>query len=147
MSTFTPTSFPSVTPPPLPASSRRGWLGQMVAGLVGVGTALSPLALIAVVSPGFAELFRDFGFGLSRPTTLVLDIGAWLWTPGGLLGVVLLAVVGAAIAVVAARRASLALGVLLVGVVIGLVGCAAVMFLLQTPAAKVVESLQGSGAV
>lgn len=146
MSTAPYTASP-LNPPPLRAPRRQLGRGPAAAGTVGVGMAFSPLVLAALMAPKFAEMYRDFGVNLSRPTLAVLDLGNWLWTPIGLAFLVLLVLLGAATIAVSAKRSTLALIVLAFGVLLGLAGSAAVILLLQTPAVTMLESLQGGGRI
>ena len=145
-------SYSTPAPPPIApdprtlnhgAASARGLGRAFGAGIVVFFFATCALGVTAVLTPRYAEIFRDFGVTLPVFTRGFLTLGRALTTPMGILlaglAVLLLSLVAGAIAG-GGKRAALLLHMLAVALFIIYLG--AFLASMQLPLAAMTGSLQ-----
>lgn len=135
---------PETRSEPVSAGSRlRIGLASAIAGFA----AIVPLAIAALAVPKFTEIFRDYGVALPLLSRAVIDLGAALATPLGVV-VILMVGLGAAGAVALGWRVQRALGICALLACLGWL-CISLGLLaigLFLPLTAMIDSLQQGGA-
>lgn len=85
------TAYPTGTDTPPASEPGRFDKGSLCMGPVCAAMVIAPLVAVAVFTPKFGEIFRDFGVALPLLTQYFLRIGEVLASPAGIIGLLLLA--------------------------------------------------------
>ena len=139
-----------VVPPPMtsaPSAPSSGLgAGFAVLGPISAVAVCTPLAILALVAPKFAEIFRDFGVALPGISVLQIRVGVALASPVGICVLLLLALL-IVLVVGFASHVNRAIGLVLLGLcgVWFLASIGIVVVGLMLPLVAMIESLQQSG--
>ena len=100
----------AMLPSPAGNAGKPGSVFPLVAGCGAMSMVAFPLLVVGLLTPHYAEMYRDFGLRLPAFTRVLLDLGKFAGSPLGVTAAVVLALVIGAITY-ATGRASRAGGV------------------------------------